>query len=122
MIRSYIKTSMRNVTRNKLFSAINIVGLAISMSVGLLLIAFVHDLLSYDKFNDKGSRVYRITSHAKFKDGYSDKFATGAIKAGRLIQEKVSGIEDAVIMRNDFSGDAKISDKVVPFTGIYAEP
>jgi hypothetical protein len=41
MIGSYIKTSARNVTRNKLFSTINIVGLAISMSVGLLLIAFI---------------------------------------------------------------------------------
>ena len=38
MIGSYIKTSGRNLMRNKLFSSINIVGLAISMSVGLLLI------------------------------------------------------------------------------------
>ncbi len=54
MIGSYIKTSARNISRNKLFSAINIVGLAVSMSVGLLLIAFVHDLMSYDRFNEKG--------------------------------------------------------------------
>jgi len=51
MIGSYIKTSGRNLLRNKLFSSINIVGLAISMSVGLLLIAFVLDLRSYDKFH-----------------------------------------------------------------------
>ena len=50
MIGSYIKTSKRNLLRNKMFSFINIVGLAISMSVGLLLIAFVLDMRSYDRF------------------------------------------------------------------------
>ena len=62
MIGSYIRTSVRNVMRNKLFSFINIVGLAISMSVGLLLIAFVFDLRSYDRFHENGERIYRVTS------------------------------------------------------------
>ena len=122
MIGSYIKTSVRNVTRNKLFSTINIVGLAIGMSIGLLLIAFAHDLLSYDRFNEKGSRIYRITSHAKFRQGYSDKFASTSVKIGKLIQEKVPGVEETTMMRTEFSGDANINGNVVPFTGIYAEP
>jgi putative ABC transport system permease protein len=122
MIGSHIKTSVRNVTRNKLFSTINIVGLAIGMSVGLLLIAFAHDLLSYDRFNEKGNRIYRITSDAKFRGGHRDKFATSSIKIGNLIQEKVTGVEEIVMIRTDFSGDAKINDSFIPFTGIYAEP
>lgn len=122
MIGSYIRTSVRNVTRNKLFSTINIVGLAISMSVGLLLIAFVHDLLSYDRFNEKGDRIYRITSHAKFRQEHLENFATTSLKVGKLIQEKVSGVEETAIIRSEFSGDAKINDNIVPFTGIYAEP
>jgi ABC-type antimicrobial peptide transport system permease subunit len=122
MIGSYIKTSVRSVTRNKLFSTINIAGLAISMSVGLLLIAFMHDLLSYDTFNEKGNRIYRITSHAKFKQGYSEKFATTSIKIARLIQEKVPGVEAATMIQTEFSGDAKVNNNIVPFTGIYAEP
>jgi len=55
--------------RNKLFSSINIAGLAISMSVGLLLIAFVLDLRSYDRFNKNGERIYRITNVATFNGG-----------------------------------------------------
>ncbi len=62
MIASYFKTSARNLMRNKLFSAINIIGLAVSMSVGLLLIAFVLDLRSYDRFHEHGERIYRITN------------------------------------------------------------
>lgn len=122
MIGSYLKTSVRNVSRNKLFSTINILGLAVSMSVGLLLIAFTHDLLSYDRFNEKGSRIYRITSHAKFKGGHHEDFATSAVKAGELIRENVSGMESVAILRGGFSGDASISGNVIPFTGIYAEP
>lgn len=122
MIGSYIKTSARNVTRNKLFSTINIAGLAISMTVGLLLIAFVHDLLSYDKYNEKGNRIYRITSYAKLRDGYSEKFASTSVMAGKLIKERTSGVEETAMMQNEFSGDAKVSDNIVPLTGIYAEP
>lgn len=122
MIGSHIQTSFRVISRNKLFSTINIVGLAISMSVGLLLIAFVHDLLSYDKFNEKGDRIYRITSHATFRQGDSYKFATTSVKIGRLIPEKVPGVEETAIIRDEFAGDANIDGNVVPFTGIYAEP
>src|ERR1044071_2883387 len=66
MIGSYIKTSGRNVLRNKLFSSINIVGLAISMSVGLMLIAFLPDLNSYDRFHKNGNRIYRIIAQPTF--------------------------------------------------------
>lgn len=122
MIGNYFKTSLRNIRRNQLFSVINIVGLAIGMSVGLLLIAFVHDLFSYDRFNENGNRIYRITSHAKFRQGYSNTFATTSLKIDQLIRERVSGVEDIAMIRTEFSGDAKINGRVVPITGMYAEP
>jgi len=122
MLRSHIKTSMRSVARNKLFSTINIVGLAVGMSVSLLLIAFAHDLLSYDKFNEKGERTYRVTSRAKFKEGYSSKFATTSVKVGQLIKEKVAGVEEITMLQTEFAGDANINNNFVPLTGFYAEP
>ncbi len=122
MIASHIKTSVRSISRNKLFSTINIVGLAIGMSVGLLLIAFAHDLLSYDKFNEKGNRIYGITSNSKFKQGYSSTFATTSVKTDNLIKEKVSGVEEITMMQTEFGGDAHINDNVVPLKGFYAEP
>ncbi|WP_254155912.1 ABC transporter permease, partial [Chryseosolibacter indicus] len=107
--------------RNKLFTTINIVGLAISMSVGLLLIAFMHDLLSYDKFNEKGDRIYRITNVVDTPRG-KGKFATTSIKTGKLIREKVAGVEEVTILRNDFSDDAILGDQVIPIKGLWAEP
>ena len=88
MIGNYIKTSRRNLMRNKLFSSINIIGLAISMSVGLLLIAFVLELNSYDRFNKKGDRIYRVTSVATSNQERSGKFGTTSIRAGTLSGNK----------------------------------
>ncbi|HEY1055743.1 MAG TPA: ABC transporter permease, partial [Emticicia sp.] len=122
MIGSYIKTAKRNLWRNKMFSFINVVGLAISMSVGLLLIAFVLDLWSYDKFNKNGERIYRITNIAKFNGDRGGKFATTSIKTGKLIRQKVAGIEEVAIMRTDFSGDAKIGENTIPVKGFWADP
>lgn len=122
MIGSYVKTSGRNIMRNKLFSFINILGLAISMSVGLLLIAFVLDLYSYDRFHKNGERIYRVTNILTSKGEQNGKFATTSIKAGELIREKVGGVEEVAIMRNNFSGDAKVGDNILPIQGFWAEP
>ena len=121
MIGSYIKTSARNLMRNKLFSTINIVGLAVSMSVGLLLIAFVLDLRSYDRFHENGDRIYRITNVMTFNRDRG-KFATTSIKTGKLIREKMTGIEEVAIMRSDFSQDAIVGDNIIPIEGYWAEP
>jgi putative ABC transport system permease protein len=120
MIGSYIKTSARNVMRNKLFSAINILGLAISMSVGLLLIAFVLDLRSYDRFHKNGDRIYRITS-VLTSNGDQSKHASASLKAGKLIREKVSGIEEVAIVR-EFSQDARVGENILPVKGYWTEP
>ncbi|GAB4023187.1 ABC transporter permease [Spirosoma koreense] len=137
MIGSYIKTSRRNLMRNKLFSAINIVGLAISMSVGLLLIAFVFDLRSYDKFHQNGERIYRITSVLTDNRQQSQagigktppnraqavgKFPTASLKTGKLLRQKVTGVEDVTILRTDFSQDARVGDNVLPLKGFWAGP
>ncbi len=122
MIGSYLKTSGRNLIRNKLFSSINITGLAISMSVGLLLIAFMLDLQSYDRFHKNWERIYRITNITTSNGEENSKYASTSIKAGRLIREKVSGIEEVAIMRNDFSQDAKVGDHILPIKGFWAEP
>lgn len=121
MIGSYFKTSGRNIVRNKLFSSINIAGLAVSMSVGLLLIAFMLDLSSYDRFHKNGDRIYRITNLASFNRDRG-KFATTSIKTGKLIRENVTGIEEVVILGNDFSKDAVVGDDIIPVKGLWAEP
>jgi putative ABC transport system permease protein len=66
MLRNYFKTALRNLWKNKGFSAINIVGLAIGLATCLLILIFVMDELSYDRFNAKADRIYRLDGEIKF--------------------------------------------------------
>ena len=121
MLHSYVKTSTRNIVRNKLFSTINVIGLAISMSVGLLMIAFLSDLLSYDKFHSRGSRIYRISEMFSGGGAEDNLLASTSVRAGKLIKKNVSGIESAVILRRGFGGDARSGNTVVPVSGLWAD-
>jgi len=119
MISSYIKTSGRSIVRNKLFSSINIIGLAVSMSVGLLMIAFISDLLSYDDFHEKKDRTYRVITAVQSPGQSSmNDLASTSVKAGKNIRETMTGIEDVTILRNNFGGDATTGEKVVPIGGM----
>lgn len=62
MIKNYIKIALRNLNRFKGYAATNILGLAIGLTCGLLIMLFVLDELSYDKFHEKADRIYRVRS------------------------------------------------------------
>jgi len=121
MLGNYIKTSGRVIMRSKLFSSINIIGLAISMSVGMLIIAFVSDIYSYDSTLKNKERIFRITTRDEHDGQEYMELASTSWKAGELIRQKVPGIESITILRRGFHGDAKIGDLTVPVTGLYAD-
>jgi putative ABC transport system permease protein len=68
MLRNYFTIAFRNVVKNKVFSAINIFGLGIGLAACLLIFQFVSFELSYDTFNEKLDRTYRITND-RFQNG-----------------------------------------------------
>ena len=61
MLRNYIKIAFRNIKRHLGFSFINIFGLAVGMTVCLLMLMYVVNETSYDNFHEKGDRIYRLT-------------------------------------------------------------
>ncbi len=123
MIGSYIKTSGRSMVRNKLFSFINIVGLAVSMSVGLVLIGVLTDVLSYDKFHQNHQRISRVIARYEYLGEKGNNFmATTSLKSARLIKENFSGVEDVAILRSTLQGDLQIGEKIIPLGGFWANP
>jgi putative ABC transport system permease protein len=65
MFRNYIKTAFRNLWRHRVFSAINLLGLAVGMASYLLISRYVAFERSYDAFNTKADRIYRIDCDTK---------------------------------------------------------
>ena len=94
MLKNYIKVAVRNLTRNKVFSAINIGGLAVGIAACILIFLFVKDELSYDRYHSKADRVYRVTRNWLSNDGsVSLHLARVAPPIGPLLQQDFSQIE-----------------------------
>jgi putative ABC transport system permease protein len=66
MIRNFLKIARRNLLKNKTFSIINIVGLAMGLACFMMIALYVADELSYDRYNEKADRIYRINSDIRF--------------------------------------------------------
>lgn len=65
MYQNYIKTALRRLAKSKAFTAINVLGLSIGLATCLLIVFYVVDELSYDKYNVNAGRIYRITENAR---------------------------------------------------------
>lgn len=61
MLKTYLKLAIRNLWKNKLYSAINILGLSVGLSACVLIVLFVRNELSYDKHFDHSEHIYRLT-------------------------------------------------------------
>ncbi len=121
MLGSYLKTSRRSLVRHKLFSFINIIGLGISMSVGLLMIAMLSDLLSYDSFHEKKDRMYRVITRNHPVGQSPVGLASTSVKAGMKIRETMPGVEKITLLRRDFNGDATVGETTLPLSGLWAD-
>jgi putative ABC transport system permease protein len=96
MFRNYIKVAIRNLQRNKMFSFINIFGLAISMSVCLLVLLRIKDQFSYDKFHPHPQRTYRIVTEITSKEGEQFAFATTPLPLAPALNRDYNIIEKSV--------------------------
>lgn len=65
MIRNYLKIAWRNLLRNKLYSVINVGGLAIGMAISFMLLLYVYNEYSFDKFNTNSDRLYMVMGNQK---------------------------------------------------------
>ncbi len=87
MLKNYLKIAWRNLKRNKIYSFINIFGLAFGMTCCIVIMLFVQDELSYDRYHENADRIYRITSHWE-REGREFHYATTRGNMGPdLLQE-----------------------------------
>lgn len=87
MIRSYLTLVLRGLARDKSFSFINIFGLALGLSVCLLISLYVTDELSYDRFNEKADRIYRINGDISVHGNGANDIFTPAPMGPTLTRE-----------------------------------
>jgi putative ABC transport system permease protein len=100
MLRNYLKIALRNLLRNKVYSFINIGGLAVGMATCLLITLYVFDEISYDRFNEKADRIYRLDMDIKF-GGLEKSYAVSPAPAGPAILRDYPFIENFVRIREN---------------------
>lgn len=118
MIKNYFKVGIRNIIKYKVFSFINIFGLAVALSVCMLIILMLADQRSYDQFHVKKDRIYRVLS--KVKDSVTPN-ASSPFPLANTMKEEYSIVEDATQLIPGVGGDATYKQKTVEMSGFFAD-
>jgi len=123
MIKNYLKIAWRNLVRQRLYSIINITGLAVGLAVCMLIMLYVAHEHSYDRFHKKGDRIY--TLHASIKiGGQALSMAYMSYGTGPLVKQNQPKVEDYMrtmeyggqpIINNPATPDAKFADNKLLF-------
>lgn len=87
MIKNYFLVALRNIRKHTFFSLINILGMTTGVTACLLIVLFVVDEVSYDQFNDKADRMYRINLNASIGGQSVSSATTCPIMATTLVAE-----------------------------------
>jgi len=96
MLRNYLRIALRNIARQKGYAVINISGLAIGIMSCLLIMLYVTDELSYDRFHEKGDRIYRLFFRYTSPNGEAFNHAIGPYRLADELNERYPEIEEAV--------------------------
>ncbi len=122
MLKNHLIISLRVIKKNKLFSLINIIGLAISLSAGMMMILFLSEIYSFDDFNVHKDNLYRVnTNRVQGIKGSEAKLTTASYYLGNQIETQIPGVEKVMIMDvNPLDIDLKTEKNAVPISGRYA--
>src|ERR1043166_3949966 len=96
MIKNYLLIGLRNFWRNKVFSLINIAGLAIGIRASLVIYLIVHHEFGYEKFRKDGDRIYRIVTNMHFPEqDFKNAGVPGPLPGA--VRSEIPGIEKSTI-------------------------
>ncbi len=118
MLKSYFKTAVRNLSRHKVYTVINISGLAIGLAAFWLIVLYVGDEISYDRFNENADRIVRVVQHARWAGNEMHEAPTSAPFAPAL-KEHFPEIEEATRIITEGNGIIKYGDKTIKVDDMF---
>jgi len=121
MIKNYIKTAFRGFMKSKGFTFINIIGLALGLATCMLIVFYVFDELSYDRYNTKADRIYRLNEDIKF-GGSTNSLAITSAPMAAALKNEFPEIEQTVRFWNKGGNQAKKGLQNINERMVYADP
>jgi len=122
MLKNYLKIAWRNLTTNKAFTLINVSGLALGLTTCLLIVFYVFDELSYDHYNTKLERIYRVNTDVGF-GGNTHVNATSPPPLAAALKAAYPEVEEVARFRQGGGAMVKKGDQNIhEYSMIYADP
>ena len=121
MLSNYYKLALRNLLKNKTFSALNIVGLAVGMACCLLIILYVRRERSMDTFHTAANQIYKVLLHVQMAEDMLKMASLPPAFAPRIVSE-ISGVEAFVRVYDTGEMSVRSTPEQVFYEeGIYAD-
>ena len=122
MLKNYLKVALRNLLKSKLTSFVNLFGLSIGLAFGALVLLYVFEELSYDKFHTDGHRVYRISTYLTDANStIGGKNSTNGWGVARTLKNEYPEVEDVIYIRQWPALSIKHQDQYFSEKMFYAE-
>ncbi|QMW03123.1 ABC transporter permease [Spirosoma foliorum] len=118
MLGNYVKISVRTFWKNKLFSGLNVVGLGIGMAAVWLMVLYVADEWSYDRFHTNADRIVRVVHYAQWPGGNLKLAPTSAPFAAAL-KNDYPEVEKTVRFNTEGGGQITFNDKKMDVNNIF---
>ena len=120
MLKNYFKIAIRNFAKQKSFTIINMVGLALGMSVSLLALGIAVSTFRFDEFHEKKERTYQINTF--IDDGYERWWYASTFNAmGDHLKESYPFIEEVVRVKKGFNPTIQHHGTSIAFDGYFAD-
>jgi len=118
MLYNYLKVAIRNLLKYKVFSFINVFGLAAALSVCLLVMLMLADQRGYDRFHVHRDRIYRVLAEPRHA---RQPYATTPFPLAAALKADYPAVEEATHLRAGVGGDATYHGKIAEVRGFFAD-
>jgi putative ABC transport system permease protein len=99
MFKNYLKTAWRNLLKNKFYSVINIAGLTLGLGIGILILLWVKDELSFDTFHKNSKNIYRLDIQGG-TGATKQIFNLGVAPIAQLAKQQLPEVTDGCFCRS----------------------
>lgn len=120
MFQNFLKTAIRNLSKHKFFTILNVIGLGLGMSLSLLFIGLLAFLFRFDDFHPNKNRIYRVTTQVYDKQE-NPRMASAPAAIAQSLQG-FSGVEKVIRIERSLYSNALYKDKKIELSGYFADP
>ncbi|MEP3209084.1 MAG: ABC transporter permease [Maribacter sp.] len=110
MLKQYLKIAWRNLLKNKVYFFINVLGLSIALTVSFLLLLWVNDEYSVDKFHVNNDRLYQVKRTIPLEEGVLDVYESVPYQLLKTAKDQLPEIEKYITLGRSFEDNLKVEN------------